>query len=488
MIQASRINGTELAVSQTCLATPAFTIQQAVDRRNDMVQFVQRILVDGTDYGVIPGTEKRTLLKAGAEKLATFFGLTTRFELTRCIEDWTGAEHGGEPLFYYVYRCQMYRGDSLVAESDGSCNSRDSKYRWRWVPESEIPIGTDKTKLRTRSGAVREPVFAVEKAETGGKYGKPAAHWERFRRAIEAGTARQVEGASKAGKPMMWWEIGDTLYRVPNEDIAGQINTIQKMSQKRALVGTALLAVNASEFFTQDLEDMEMLDGGAAHPVPDAPSVVPVTPDGSIDLSDDEAFAGEWDREVARRRINDATGRNFLKVMCGSSRHREHCHKPEWRREALDHLIAGDFDETMRGKPKDKTTEAVRQNDSTEKPTTGQSSGSGSVGSNAGSNGRTEPGVVEIDAKPKPVSTADLQPMDAFWLHIFRAMPTVPQDQIRMAVEKHAAGMRRTAEQLKPDYLLRIYQAAKEGRLAIPSGRIAEPTAPLSEIVDDIPL
>jgi hypothetical protein len=30
------------------------------------------------------------------------------------------------------------------------------------------------------------------------------------------------------------------------------VNTIQKMAQKRALVAATLLAVNASEFFTQD--------------------------------------------------------------------------------------------------------------------------------------------------------------------------------------------------------------------------------------------
>ena len=44
--------------------------------------------------------------------------------------------------------------------------------------------------------------------------------------------------------------------RVFNPDIADQVNTIQKMSQKRSLVGAVLLAVNASEFFTQDVEDM----------------------------------------------------------------------------------------------------------------------------------------------------------------------------------------------------------------------------------------
>jgi hypothetical protein len=42
---------------------------------------------------------------------------------------------------------------------------------------------------------------------------------------------------------------------VTNENIADQVNTIQKISQKRALVAATLLAVNGSEFFTQDSEE-----------------------------------------------------------------------------------------------------------------------------------------------------------------------------------------------------------------------------------------
>ncbi len=39
-------------------------------------------------------------------------------------------------------------------------------------------------------------------------------------------------------------------------EIFDQINTIQKMAQKRSLVGAVLIATGATEFFTQDLEDL----------------------------------------------------------------------------------------------------------------------------------------------------------------------------------------------------------------------------------------
>jgi hypothetical protein len=48
---------------------------------------------------------------------------------------------------------------------------------------------------------------------------------------------------------------GQQVGRVPNPDICDQVNTIQKMATKRALIAAVLIAVNASEFFTQDVED-----------------------------------------------------------------------------------------------------------------------------------------------------------------------------------------------------------------------------------------
>lgn len=236
---------------------PVMDIGQAVGRRNAMVQFVKSIMAEGTDFGVIPGTgDKPTLLKPGAEKLTTFFGLSKRFQILEKIEDWTGKDHDGEPFFYYLYRCQLYRGETMIAEADGSCNSMESKYRWRWVKADDVPANLDKDQLQKRSGAISEFEFAIEKAETSGKYGKPAEYWQQFKDAMAAGNYRRFEKQTRNGKSYPAIEIGSDIYRVPNTDIASQVNTIQKMAQKRALVAATLLAVNASEFFTQDLEDI----------------------------------------------------------------------------------------------------------------------------------------------------------------------------------------------------------------------------------------
>ena len=52
---------------------------------------------------------------------------------------------------------------------------------------------------------------------------------------------------------------------IPNPDISDQVNTILKIAKKRAFIDATLLAVNASEFFSQDLEDFadaEVVDNG----------------------------------------------------------------------------------------------------------------------------------------------------------------------------------------------------------------------------------
>ena len=77
------------------------------------------------DYGRIPGTSENTLLKPGAEKLTSFFGLSPSFSVEEKEIDWTGEEHSGEPFFYFQYRCRLLRGDLMVGDGLGSCVIHD---------------------------------------------------------------------------------------------------------------------------------------------------------------------------------------------------------------------------------------------------------------------------------------------------------------------------------------------------------------------------
>jgi hypothetical protein len=240
------------------VSLPAMSLEVALARRAAIVEFTRRIMVRDQDFGEIPGTNKPTLLKPGAEKLCNFFGLEPEF--TPVIEDidWTGAQHRGEVFCYARYRCRLLREGRVVGVGEGSCNSWEAKYRYRWV--EQVPEHIDRSRLPKRG--VRRTLcefdFAIKRAETTGTYGKPAEHWQRFRDAIHTGTARSVEKFTRRGKSVAWEiDVDTALYRIPNPDVADAVNTVQKMAQKRALVAATLIATSASEFFTQDLEDAD---------------------------------------------------------------------------------------------------------------------------------------------------------------------------------------------------------------------------------------
>ncbi|MFA5150585.1 MAG: hypothetical protein WC433_06725 [Candidatus Omnitrophota bacterium] len=241
-------------VPMNSFIAPVTDIDTAIKRYNAFKEFVSKVLVKDHDYGEIPGTKKPTLLKAGAEKLGAFFGIRPVFVLQESVNDWTGKDHG-EPFFFREYKCQGYRNGELIGEGVGSCNSFEKKYRYRWMNELEVPGNIDKSMLEFQDGSISEFAFAIQKAETSGKYGKPAEYWQQFKDAIENGTARSITRKTKKGEDMDAYEIGGKLYAVPNRDVADQVNTIDKMAQKRALVAMILIATNASDYFTQDMED-----------------------------------------------------------------------------------------------------------------------------------------------------------------------------------------------------------------------------------------
>lgn len=247
---------------------PVMEIEDQLERFKLLEKFIKTVLVENQDYGSVPGVEKPFLFKPGAQKLCMLFGYSPHYDTRVMIEDWGGDKYN-EPLFYYQYCCTLFKDQAAVGEGIGSANSWESKYRYRWVSESFLTPNQkrDKERLLRRDATIREPAFAVDKAETGGKYGKPAEYWQRWRLAIESGEAKKIDMKKKDGGKMPGWELPSILYRVPNDEFANVINTCQKIGQKRAYVEATLSATGASQFFTQD-ED-------AVQGMPDIPGDLP---------------------------------------------------------------------------------------------------------------------------------------------------------------------------------------------------------------------
>ena len=112
-----------MSTAQTQIA-PAYNraLAQTASHYQTMIAFVTAQMKKGIDYGIIPGTKKPTLLKPGAEKLCRLFSLRPSYELIDSISDFE------KPLFFYYYRCNLFRQGEMVGQGDGSCNSREKKY------------------------------------------------------------------------------------------------------------------------------------------------------------------------------------------------------------------------------------------------------------------------------------------------------------------------------------------------------------------------
>jgi hypothetical protein len=191
------------------------------EQRRLLGEFVHTCMEKGTDFGVIPGTEKPTLLKPGAEKLVDLFRCTPEFVLEDSVTDFE------RPLFYYRFKVKLFSeaAGRVLAEGVGSANSREARYRWRNGQRKCPKCG-------------KETIIAG-KAEYGGG-------WLCF--AKKGGCGAKF---AKGDKDIEGQSVG----RVENEDVADLDNTILKMAKKRALVDGAIALARCSDLFTQDLED-----------------------------------------------------------------------------------------------------------------------------------------------------------------------------------------------------------------------------------------
>jgi len=192
---------TELLVRESGLPTISDP-QVWAQRRQQFNAWVNSQLNEGVDFGKVPGTDKATLLKPGAEKIIQAFGCSP--EVTVTVRD-------QDPDTGYLYvevavRLVCIQTGAVVATGLGACSSYESKYRWRWE------------------------YFR-------GKGNPEGSDWETFydRQKRTTGYRRRIE----------------------NRDLIDVWNTVLKMAKKRALVDAALTVSGASEKFTQDIEDFE---------------------------------------------------------------------------------------------------------------------------------------------------------------------------------------------------------------------------------------
>lgn len=111
-------------------------ISNGMDKIGQFQAIVQKQLKQGSDYGVIPGTTKPTLLKPGAEKILMLMGIRSEFSLVDSTRDFDNG------FFQYMVKCSLFKGDMLITEGMGSCNNHESKYK------KQDPFSIDNTILK----------------------------------------------------------------------------------------------------------------------------------------------------------------------------------------------------------------------------------------------------------------------------------------------------------------------------------------------------
>lgn len=215
--------------SNTLSIVPSLQVSNAVDRVKVLMSIVRQLkdsaLVDGMDYGKIPGTgDKPTLLLPGMEKLMRALNAVPEYIERRVIVDYD------RPLFHYEYECRLIDVETGMAIPGGRglglCTSMESSFRWRKAERICPTCG--------------QPTIIKGKVESGGGW----LCWK-----TKGGCGEKFKDGDKTIEDQ---EVG----RIENPDIFDQVNAIMKRGKKRALGDAIKGAANVSEFFTVDLEDL----------------------------------------------------------------------------------------------------------------------------------------------------------------------------------------------------------------------------------------
>jgi hypothetical protein len=216
--QAQIMNLEDYAMSVDGLVKQVQLIQQVMDK----------VMREDEHYGTIPGTKKLT------------FRLDPRYEIIREVRD--------KDFIAYTIQCSLIHilSGQQIASGLGACNSRETKYRYRYLEES-----------------TGQPL--------------PKEYWKAREKGDNKEMKRLVGEGNRAAKIDGVWMIAKST-RVENDNPWDLDNTLIKLSCKRALVAATLNATAASDIFTQDLEDFAEpvpAKEEAPQPTPQAPPITP---------------------------------------------------------------------------------------------------------------------------------------------------------------------------------------------------------------------
>ncbi len=222
-------------------------LQEELEVREVVRQFIGTQMSEGTDYGPMPGVKPKegepprlVLFKPGAEKLMDLFRCKPVYRiLAKSVEPSIG-------LYYYEIRCRAVLRETnvVLTEGLGSASSYESRYRYR-AGERTCPACA-------KVGTIR-------------------------RSATEFYCWRRLDGCGATWALDAQAILDQKVGKVQNPDLADVANTVLKIAKKRAQVDAAIGLARVSDLFTSDLEDLPLLEVAAPATEAKPPAATPIT-------------------------------------------------------------------------------------------------------------------------------------------------------------------------------------------------------------------
>ena len=197
--------------------TPERTAAELRERLELIREVKRTAMSENVDYGVVPGTEKATLFKPGAEKLALVFKLDVQ-PSNELI--WGPSEH-----LTVISRATVFHAPTgtRLGYGEGICSSRERNRAYR--------------KQERTCPNCEQPAVIKGKEEFGGG-------WLCWRKKNGCG-AKFPDGDQRIESQ----EVGE----IENPDLPDTWNAVDKMAKKRGYVDAVLSVTGASAIFTQDI-------------------------------------------------------------------------------------------------------------------------------------------------------------------------------------------------------------------------------------------
>ena len=190
---------------------PIMSVAAMTDRINAIQTVTRQKMIADVHFGVIPGTKKPTLYKAGSEMLLTMFQIGTTVDVIDLSTD--------DRIKYRLIVTGIHTPSGrAIGQGVGECSSGEEKYKWRnAVCDEEFDATSD---------------------------GQRRVKWSKG------------------------WQNGNPTFfqskqvRTAPDDLS---NTVLKMAKKRAQIDMTLTALGVSDLFNQDIEDLppELRQGAA---------------------------------------------------------------------------------------------------------------------------------------------------------------------------------------------------------------------------------